>query len=126
MQARIRREYDGAHQASHQMHRGTVQVSEDKPAVEFGEQSDENDQSNSWMGLGIAALIFGAITVALAIPGNWEEYIVGNESRRYRGLVNIVEFIGYWPILIIVAAIAVVAGVAAVTRFVAAQSHTES
>lgn len=65
----------------------------------------------------VVALVFGAITIALAIPGIWDEYVVGYSSRRYRGLVNVIEAIGYWPIILVGAAITVAAGISAVRSF---------
>lgn len=100
-------------------------MSEQRPAVEFAGNDDADDSSNSWMTTAVAALIFGALTIALAIPGVWEEYVVGYSSRRYRGLVNIIEAIGYWPIILVLAAITVAAAVAAIRGFVKNRPNTE-
>jgi hypothetical protein len=92
-------------------------MTEQRPAVEFVDDDDPDDSSSSWMTYAVVALVFGAITIALAIPGIWDEYVVGYSSRRYRGLVNVIEAIGYWPIVLVGAAITVAAGISAVRSF---------
>lgn len=100
-------------------------MSEQRPAVEFAGDDDADDSSNSWLTTGVVALVFGAITIALAIPGVWDEYIVGYSSRRFGGLVNIIEAIGYWPTILVLAAITVAAAIAAIRSFVKNRPNTE-
>lgn len=100
-------------------------MTEQRPAVEFADDDDTDDSSRSWTTYGVVALVFGAITIALAIPGIWDEYIVGYSSRKYRGLVNIIEAIGYWPIMLVLAGITVAAASAAVVSFTKHRSNEE-
>ncbi|MEE9965629.1 MAG: hypothetical protein K4304_11135 [Propionicimonas sp.] len=100
-------------------------MTEHQPAVEFADQGQENEGGTGWWGLTAVTLTFTAITIALAIPGVWDEYIVRYESRRYRGVVNLIESIGYWPIIITTAIIALAAGVGAVMSFLKAQRNTK-
>jgi hypothetical protein len=85
---------------------------------------DPDDGGTSWWGLTVVTLTFTAITIALAMPGVWEEYVVGSESRRYRGVLNLLESIGYEPIILTTAGIALVSGIAGAASFLKAHHST--
>lgn len=100
-------------------------MTEDRSAVQFADQSQGDQGGTGWWSLTAVALTFTAITIALALPGVWEEYIVGYESRRYGGIVNLIESIGYWPIVVTTGIIALAAGIGAVMGFIKAQRSTK-
>ncbi len=82
---------------------------ENKPAVEFAPQTEEESQGEpTWWVLGGVGLISGGLALLAAWPGMWEEQIVGNTSRRGRLISEIFEFIGFVPTISILGGISVV------------------
>lgn len=82
------------------------------PAIERGPEAE--DDSTSWVGLAATALFFGILAVALAIPANWDRWIVEHDSRRFGGLVDRLEAFGRLPsagVLGLLAVLALAAGV---------------
>lgn len=92
---------------------------ENKPAVEFAPQKeDESTGEPTWWVLGGIGLICGGLAVVAALPGMWEDQIVGNTSRRGRLLSEILEGIGFIPTISILGGISVLCLVIAAFSFV--------
>lgn len=89
----------------------TDQPGESKPAIEFAtpDPDDSDGYTPTWAAFGPIGLLFGAFTIGLAIPGTWDEFVVGYSGRRGAGIVNLLEKIGYVPTIAVVGVIAAVA-----------------
>lgn len=87
-------------------------VNEDKPAVEFAADADQDESSNSnWIGLGGVALIAGIAAIVIAWPGFWEDEVLDASGRRGRIISTVLGSIGFVPTLTILIGIAVIAAV---------------
>jgi hypothetical protein len=88
---------------------------ENKPAVEFASGAEDKSEPAWWVFGGIG-LIAGGLAVVAALPGMWEDQIVGNTSRRGRAISSILESIGFVP------TISILGGIAAICLIIAAIS----
>lgn len=84
-----------------------TQQPEDRPAVEFGATDEDDEGLPTWQAVGPLALLLGAVTIALLVPGVWEEHVADYEGRRVRGLVNLVESFGHVPTVTVLGVLAV-------------------
>lgn len=97
---------------------------ENKPAVEFTPQSEEDTSEPTWWVLGGIGLITGGLAVVAAVPGFWEDQVVGNTSRRGRGLSEFLEFVGFVPTVSVLGGVAVICLLIAVVSFLRS-THNE-
>lgn len=98
---------------------------ENKPAVEFAPQKEEEEQSGqpTWWVLGGVGLAAGGMAVVTMLPGMWEDQVVGNTSRRGRLIAQIFESIGFIPTVSIFVGISVICLTIAVVSFLKARRN---